>query len=56
VPCYNLPKLHDRIKHELPPCPKGLVQTWKHIAEVMKQQKMDPTYQYKAALPEPRTA
>merc|ERR1712137_852766 len=28
VPCYNLERLHDLIKHDLPPTPNGFVETW----------------------------
>jgi fatty acid desaturase len=51
VPCYRLKALHQAIKHDLPPCPHGLVATWKEIAAVLKQQDEDPTYQYVAPLP-----
>ncbi len=46
VPCYNLGRLHEYIKHDLPHCPIGLVETWKQITGILKKQKMDPTYQY----------
>jgi len=54
VPCYNLSKLHAAIKHDLPHCPVGLVETWKEIITIVKQQQIDPTYQYVAELPTPR--
>jgi fatty acid desaturase len=54
VPCYNLSKLHAAIKHDLPHCPVGLVETWKEIITIVKQQQIDPTYQYVAELPAPR--
>lgn len=53
VPCYRLPSLHRRIKHDLPWCPNGLRETWIHIAEIQRQQVEDPEYQY---LPEVPTA
>ena len=52
VPCYNLKKLHRVIEHELPPCPHGLIATWKEIAAIQKLQSQDPTYQHVAPLPE----
>jgi fatty acid desaturase len=52
VPCYNLGKLHQAIKHDLPPCPHGLVATWKEIAAIQKMQDEDPTYQHVAAIPQ----
>jgi fatty acid desaturase len=54
VPCYNLSKLHAQIKHDLPHCPVGLIATWKEIIAIVKQQKIDPHYQYVAELPAPR--
>jgi fatty acid desaturase len=51
VPCYRLARLHEAIKHDLPPCPSGLFATWLHISEILRKQKTDPTYQY-VALPE----
>lgn len=56
VPCYNLGKLHAEIRDALPPCPDGLVATWKHIGEIMARQKADPAYQYEAPLPPARPA
>ncbi len=51
VPCYRLGKLHRLIKPELPWCPNGLRETWKHIEEVMERQEREPEYQYVAELP-----
>jgi fatty acid desaturase len=53
VPCYNLGKLHRAIQHDLPPCPVGIVATWKEIATIQQRQKQDPAYQYSAPLPPP---
>ena len=52
VPCYNLGKLHQQIKADLPPCPRGLVASWREIIPILKRQKTDPTYQHVAPLPE----
>jgi fatty acid desaturase len=52
VPCYNLAKLHAHIKSDLPNCPVGLVETWKEIIVILEKQKIDPTYQYVAQLPD----
>jgi len=46
VPCYRLGRLHRLIKAEMPPCPRGLYQTWTHIAGILKRQKTEPGYQY----------
>jgi len=51
VPCYRLGQLHAAIAHDLPPTPVGLGQTWKEILVILKQQKVDPTYEYVAPLP-----
>jgi fatty acid desaturase len=51
VPCYNLGKLHELIKHELPHCPNGLIEAWREIIEILRRQREDPQYQYVPALP-----
>jgi len=51
VPCYNLGRLHECIRHDLPPCPKGLVGVWKQIAAIQSRQEQDPSYQYQPELP-----
>jgi fatty acid desaturase len=54
VPCYRLGRLHRLIKHDLPPCPHGLVATWKEIGAILEIQKADPDYQHVAPLPAPQ--
>jgi fatty acid desaturase len=56
VPCYKLGKLHRLIKHDLPPCPHGIIATWREIAAIQAIQKTDPTYQHVAAVPKRQTA
>lgn len=51
VPCYHLRKLHQAIKHDLPPCPAGLVETWREILAIQRRQREDPGYQHAAPLP-----
>lgn len=51
VPCYNLPRLHEAILHDLPPCPSGIAATWREIFEILRRQEVDPDYQYVAPLP-----
>jgi fatty acid desaturase len=51
VPCYNLGKLHEAIKEDLPPSPVGLYATWREIIPILQKQKADPTYQYIPQLP-----
>jgi fatty acid desaturase len=55
VPCYNLPRLHRLIRHDLPPCPHGVIATWREIIPILRRQKIEPGYQYVAPLPPPRT-
>lgn len=52
VPCYNLPRLHRLIRHELPPTTHGLRATWKEINAILERQKQDPSYQHLPQLPE----
>lgn len=54
VPCYNLAALHKAILHDLPPCPHGLIATWKEIAMIQHKQARDPSYQHVVVLPEPK--
>jgi fatty acid desaturase len=51
VPCYKLGRLHRLIKHDLAPCPHGLVATWKEIAAIQKIQETNPDFQYVVPLP-----
>ena len=53
VPCYNLGRLHEAIKHDLPPTKVGLYAAWKEIIEILRKQKVDPSYQYVPPLPTP---
>jgi fatty acid desaturase len=51
VPCYNLNKLHDLIADDLPHCPSGLVETWSIIIPILRQQRIDPDYEFVPQLP-----
>jgi fatty acid desaturase len=53
VPCYNLAKLHEQIKGDLPHCPAGLYETWKGIIAILREQETNPTYQFIPDLPTP---
>ena len=53
VPCYRLGRLHRLIERDLPPSPRGLVQTWRQIAAIQARQDDDPHYQYHATCPGP---
>jgi fatty acid desaturase len=51
VPCYRLGRLHRAIRDDLPPCPRGLIATWREIAAILARQKDDPAYQHFAMIP-----
>jgi len=51
VPCYHLAKLHRQIHADLPPCPHGIVNTWREIDGILQRQKIEPDYFYLPALP-----
>ena len=51
VPCYHLKKLHYAIKHELPNCPKGLIETWVEIAYIQYRRTRNDDYRFIAELP-----
>jgi fatty acid desaturase len=51
VPFYNLPRLHEAIKADMPHCPSGLVESWRGVIQILEKQKVDPSYQFKAELP-----
>jgi fatty acid desaturase len=51
VPCYNLAQLHRAIKHDMPECPRGLLETWRVILEIQRRQALEPTYRFEPVLP-----
>ncbi len=51
VPCYNLRRLHEAIRHDLPPVTNGLTATWREIVTIMRKQHEDPTWQHRVSLP-----
>jgi len=53
VPCYHLDRLHKLIRHDLPPTPDGIIEVWREIDSILKQQIKDSSYQYRAPLPTP---
>ncbi|GHC62040.1 fatty acid desaturase [Roseibacillus persicicus] len=53
VPCYRLHRLHRAIKHELPHCPRGLVEAWIEIAYIQYRRRRDPDYRFIPELPSP---
>jgi fatty acid desaturase/rubredoxin len=51
VPCYNLRRLSDAIKHDLPPLPNGLVETWRQIIAIQQRQRVEPEFSYNPNVP-----
>jgi len=52
VPCYNLHRLHKKVRHALPTPTRGIIATWREIVAILKKQDKDPRYVYIAPLPE----
>lgn len=46
VPFFNLGKLREAIKDDLPPAPHGLVNTWKEMLALRKRTLADPAYRF----------
>ncbi len=53
VPYYNLPKLHEIIKDDMPPSPNGLGETWKQLWPIIQRQWTDPDYCFVQDAPHP---
>lgn len=53
VPCYRLGRLHQLIRHDLPPTPDGLAAVWREIMTIMRRQEADPNYVHDIPLPPP---
>ena len=53
VPSYNLDKLHDHLKDQLPKPNDGLIDAYKEIIPALMKQKEDTSYFIKKELPEP---
>ena len=51
VPSYNLPKLHNLIKDQLPPAKKGLWCTYKEILPAIFKQAKNPDYKIELSVP-----
>ena len=54
VPSYNLDKLHQHIKDQLPKPNDGLIDAYKEIIPALMKQKEDTSYFIKKELPEPQ--
>ena len=51
VPCYNLGRLHQSIKQEMPPAANGLVAVWREILAILRKQEQDPDYKHVQVVP-----
>ena len=51
VPSYNLPRLHELIKDQLPETRKGLWGAYKEIIPALVKQAKDPNYKIPLAVP-----
>ena len=54
VPSYNLDKLHQHIKDQLPRTNDGLIDAYKEILPALISQKDDSSYFFKKEVPEPQ--
>jgi len=50
VPCYNLGKLYQEIKDDMP-APRTLLGAWREMRLAWDRQKSEPDYQYDTPLP-----
>ena len=51
VPSYNLPKLHNMIKDQMPPIRKGLWGAYKEIIPALYKQSKNPDYKIELLIP-----
>ena len=51
VPSYNLKKLHELIKSQMPPARKGLWGAYNEIIPALIKQAKDPNYKIPLAIP-----
>ena len=51
VPSYNLPKLHDMIKDQMPPIRNGLWGAYKEIIPALYKQSKNPDYKIELLIP-----
>ncbi len=51
VPSYNLPKLHQLIKKQLPPASRGLWGAYSEIIPAVFKQAKDPDYKIELSVP-----
>ena len=53
VPYYNLPRLYEFVKDDMPVPYRGLIRAWREIIVTMKRQLVDPAFFVKRKLPTP---
>jgi fatty acid desaturase len=51
VPFHALPKLHEEVRHDMPPAYRGLVGAYREIIPALRRQSVDPTYFVRRPLP-----
>ena len=51
VPFYNLAKLHEEIKNDLPETKAGLIRNWIDIMPIVKRQRTEPDFCFVPQLP-----
>jgi fatty acid desaturase len=56
VPYHQLPKLHEAIKHDLPPVYPGIIAAYREILPAVRRQSTDPTYFVRRPIQEHTTA
>ena len=56
VPAYNLKKLHNHLKDQLPEIKNGLFETYKEIIPALKKQRDEPNYHLDISLPEQQSS
>lgn len=56
VPYHQLPRLHDAIKHDLPPAYSGIVEVYREIIPTLRRQAKDPGYTVVRPMPTTRVS
>ena len=51
VPYHALPRLHDLIKHDLPPPNTSILDAYREVIASLRQQRIDPEYAHRKVLP-----
>jgi len=52
IPSYNLDKLHNHVKNQLPKTKNGIIDAYKDIIPTLLKQKKDPSYHLPVSLPD----